>query len=145
MEDMISNYNEITLWDIISYNFTVSNILFGIAILLIIIVTLGMLFSEDDMLYSIKNKFVRFMIIFPIVAIVCSIFLSFILVITFEGGVRYKRLDEIVSYANENGLSDDLDITEDLIIYKDTACRHNISNIESYCFKSDNGWIIVKD
>lgn len=145
MEDMISSYNEITLWDIISYNFTVSNILFGIAILLIIIVTFGMVFSEDDMLYSIKNKFIRFIIIFPIVTIVCSICLSIILMITFEGGVRYKRLDEIVSYANENGLSNDLNITEDLIIYKDKACKHSIRNIESYCFKSDNVWVIVED
>lgn len=145
LEEMISNFNNITLRDIVSYNFTVSCFLIGITVILIIIVTFGMVFSEDDMLYSIKNKFIRFIIIFPIVTIVCSICLSFILMVAFEGEVRYKRLDEIVSYANEKGLSDDLDITKDLIIYKDTACRHNISNIESYCFKSDNGWVIVED
>lgn len=144
MEDMISNYNEITLWDIISYNFTVSNILFGIAILLIIIVTLGMLF-DIDILATIKNKFIRFIIITPTIATVCGVALIVILSMVFTEKVYYKRLDEIITYANENNLSNDLNITEDLIIYKDKACKHNIRNIESHCFKSDNVWVIVED
>ena len=144
MEDMISNYNEITLWDIISYNFTVSNILFGIAILLIIIVTLGMLF-DIDILATIKNKFIRFIIITPTIATVCGVALIVILSMVFTEKVHYKRLDEIITYANENDLSNDLNITEDLIIYKDKACKHNIRNIESHCFKSDNVWVIVED
>ena len=144
MESMISNYNEITLWDIISYNFIGSNVVFGLAIFIIILVTLGMMF-DVDILDNIKNKFIKFIVIISTATLVCVGASICILSMVFTEKVRYKRLDEIITYANENGLSNDLNITEDLIIYKDKACKHNIRNIESYCFKSDNVWVIVED
>ena len=140
MEKLIANFNNISLKESFIAFFTESFLLTAIVTAFIsIAVASGItaIIIYDDNLKKIIKKFIlSFLIVFSVILSLTTFLLS---ICDGEEIVRVNRLKEIITLAQEEDLHSDLIINEDVILYKDSVCKHNMSDINDYVVINNDG------
>ena len=132
---LIDNYNNVSIMDYI-------NILSDIKLISLIILIIFMIYISiyvfmkgmKESIYSAICNLIASIIISGICLLLVNIYIN--------DKIQKDRLKEIVLTAQKENISEDLIITDNAIIYKDSSCSHKFEHIEKLVNRNnDNYWV----